>query len=127
MPSPITMLFPSCHSPLMMPRSAALSKAGQARPQLASLTWLWGLLGTLGLKRACALWWQLRHVERCCLGSNKCTKMHACPCCEPTCRYVKFDTYHPAAHNGLPVTRVICRHTLQVRPAGALWRVTLWL
>ena len=31
------------------------------------------------------------------------------------CRYVKFDTYHPAASHGLPVTRVICRHSLQVR------------
>ena len=27
--------------------------------------------------------------------------------------YVKFDTYHPAVNNGLPVTRVISRITLQ--------------
>eukprot|EP00887_Chlorella_sp_A99_P007153 scaffold2.g7153.t1 len=27
--------------------------------------------------------------------------------------YVKFDTYHPAVDNGLPVTRVICRYELQ--------------
>ncbi|GAB4819653.1 hypothetical protein N2152v2_006699 [Parachlorella kessleri] len=27
--------------------------------------------------------------------------------------YVKFDTYHPAIKQGLPATRVICRHTLQ--------------
>ena len=29
--------------------------------------------------------------------------------------YVKFDTFTPAAVNGLPVTRVINRVTLQVR------------
>lgn len=27
--------------------------------------------------------------------------------------YCKFDTYHPAVENGLPVTRVISRVTLQ--------------
>jgi zeaxanthin epoxidase len=27
--------------------------------------------------------------------------------------YCKFDTYHPAVNNGLPVTRVISRVTLQ--------------
>lgn len=31
------------------------------------------------------------------------------------CRYIKFDTYHPAVDKGLPVTRVISRITLQVR------------
>lgn len=29
------------------------------------------------------------------------------------CRYVKFDTFHPAVDAGLPVTRVISRVTLQ--------------
>ena len=29
------------------------------------------------------------------------------------CRYVKFDTFHPAVDIGLPVTRVISRVTLQ--------------
>ena len=29
------------------------------------------------------------------------------------CRYVKFDTFHPAADAGLPVTRVISRVSLQ--------------
>ncbi len=29
------------------------------------------------------------------------------------CRYVKFDTFHPAVDRGLPVTRVISRVTLQ--------------
>ena len=31
-------------------------------------------------------------------------------CC---CRYVKFDTFHPAVDRGLPVTRVISRVVLQ--------------
>ena len=30
-----------------------------------------------------------------------------------TCRYVKFDTFHPAVDKGLPVTRVISRVVLQ--------------
>lgn len=30
-----------------------------------------------------------------------------------TIRYVKFDTFTPAAERGLPVTRVISRMTLQ--------------
>ncbi|KAK9807697.1 hypothetical protein WJX72_006444 [[Myrmecia] bisecta] len=34
--------------------------------------------------------------------------------------YVKFDTYHPAVDNGLPVTRVISRHTLQEYLAEAV-------
>lgn len=29
------------------------------------------------------------------------------------CRYVKFDTFHPAVSRGLPVTRVISRVVLQ--------------
>ena len=29
------------------------------------------------------------------------------------CRYVKFDTFHPAVDRGLPVTRVISRVVLQ--------------
>ena len=29
------------------------------------------------------------------------------------CRYVKFDTYHPAVDRGLPITRVISRTLLQ--------------
>ena len=29
------------------------------------------------------------------------------------CRYVKFDTFHPAVEKGLPVTRVISRVVLQ--------------
>ena len=29
------------------------------------------------------------------------------------CRYVKFDTFHPAVDRGLPVTRVISRVILQ--------------
>ena len=29
------------------------------------------------------------------------------------CRYVKFDTYHPAVSKGLPITRVISRTLLQ--------------
>ena len=32
---------------------------------------------------------------------------------DPVRRYCKFDTFHPAADNGLPVTRVISRVTLQ--------------
>lgn len=28
-------------------------------------------------------------------------------------RYIKFDTFHPAVENGLPVTRVISRVKLQ--------------
>jgi hypothetical protein len=32
------------------------------------------------------------------------------------CRYIKFDTFHPAVSKGLPVTRVISRITLQVGP-----------
>ena len=33
--------------------------------------------------------------------------------CPVPCRYVKFDTYHPAVKRGLPVTRVISRTVLQ--------------
>lgn len=33
--------------------------------------------------------------------------------CAGGCRYVKFDTFHPAVDMGLPVTRVISRVTLQ--------------
>lgn len=32
---------------------------------------------------------------------------------ECVCRYVKFDTFHPAVDRGLPVTRVISRVVLQ--------------
>ena len=42
--------------------------------------------------------------------------MYACPHAPaylPCCRYVKFDTYHPAVDRGLPVTRVISRTLLQ--------------
>lgn len=35
-------------------------------------------------------------------------------------RYVKFDTFHPAVERGLPVTRVISRHTLQEVLADAV-------
>ena len=35
------------------------------------------------------------------------------------CRYVKFDTYHPAVERGLPVTRVISRVVLQQILAAA--------
>ena len=34
--------------------------------------------------------------------------------------YCKFDTFHPAVDNGLPVTRVISRVTLQSILAGGL-------
>jgi zeaxanthin epoxidase len=34
--------------------------------------------------------------------------------------YCKFDTFHPAVDNGLPVTRVISRVTLQGILAGGL-------
>ena len=40
-----------------------------------------------------------------------------------TCRYVKFDTFHPAVEKGLPVTRVISRVTLQQILAKACTRV----
>jgi zeaxanthin epoxidase len=33
------------------------------------------------------------------------------------CRYVKFDTFHPAVDLGLPVTRVISRVVLQKKLA----------
>lgn len=36
---------------------------------------------------------------------------YTCQCC--CCRYVKFDTFHPAVDRGLPVTRVISRVVLQ--------------
>jgi len=39
------------------------------------------------------------------------------------CRYVKFDTFHPAVEKGLPVTRVISRVTLQQILAEACVRV----
>jgi zeaxanthin epoxidase len=39
------------------------------------------------------------------------------------CRYVKFDTFHPAVEKGLPVTRVISRVTLQNFLADACVRV----
>ncbi len=39
------------------------------------------------------------------------------------CRYVKFDTFHPAVEKGLPVTRVISRVTLQQILAKACTRV----
>jgi zeaxanthin epoxidase len=38
------------------------------------------------------------------------------------CRYVKFDTFHPAVSKGLPVTRVISRVTLQQILARAVER-----
>ena len=34
-------------------------------------------------------------------------------CLTSDCRYVKFDTFHPAVDRGLPVTRVISRVVLQ--------------
>ena len=37
-------------------------------------------------------------------------------------RYCKFDTFHPAVDNGLPVTRVISRVTLQQKLAEAAER-----
>jgi len=38
------------------------------------------------------------------------------------CRYCKFDTFHPAVDNGLPVTRVISRVLLQEKLAEAARR-----
>ena len=38
------------------------------------------------------------------------------------CRYVKFDTFHPAVDKGLPVTRVISRFILQKQLAEACER-----
>ena len=38
------------------------------------------------------------------------------------CRYVKFDTFHPAVERGLPVTRVIGRTLLQAILAEATTR-----
>lgn len=38
------------------------------------------------------------------------------------CRYVKFDTFHPAVERGLPVTRVIGRVNLQEVLAEAVTR-----
>ena len=40
--------------------------------------------------------------------------------CALPCRYIKFDTFHPAVDMGLPVTRVISRITLQVGGRGWL-------
>ena len=40
----------------------------------------------------------------------------------PWCRYCKFDTFHPAVDNGLPVTRVISRVVLQQKLAEAAKR-----
>lgn len=42
---------------------------------------------------------------------------------QPTNRYVKFDTFHPAVDRGLPVTRVISRVTLQEILATAAERL----
>lgn len=39
------------------------------------------------------------------------------------CRYIKFDTFHPAVSKGLPVTRVISRVTLQEILADAVERL----
>ena len=39
------------------------------------------------------------------------------------CRYVKFDTFHPAVEKGLPVTRVVSRVALQAILAEACMRV----
>ena len=39
------------------------------------------------------------------------------------CRYVKFDTFHPAVEKGLPVTRVISRVVLQNVLANAVERL----
>ena len=50
----------------------------------------------------------------------------ALPCIEECilcrCRYCKFDTFHPAVDNGLPVTRVISRVLLQEKLAAAARR-----
>ena len=43
---------------------------------------------------------------------SKARRSRGSPCC-CLCRYVKFDTFHPAVQRGLPVTRVISRVTLQ--------------
>ena len=40
-----------------------------------------------------------------------------------SCRYVKFDTFHPAVDRGLPVTRVIGRTLLQTILAEAVTRL----
>lgn len=40
-------------------------------------------------------------------------------------RYVKFDTFTPAAERGLPVTRVISRMTLQTILASAVGSDTI--
>ena len=39
------------------------------------------------------------------------------------CRYVKFDTFHPAVERGLPVTRVVSRTLLQAILAEATTRL----
>ena len=39
------------------------------------------------------------------------------------CRYVKFDTFHPAVEKGLPVTRVISRVVLQQLLAQAAMKM----
>ena len=39
------------------------------------------------------------------------------------CRYVKFDTFHPAVEKGLPVTRVISRFVLQKLLAEACEKI----
>ena len=57
-----------------------------------------------------------------------CVAVPDCSCLEHaegflTCRYVKFDTFHPAVEKGLPVTRVISRVTLQQILAKACTRV----
>jgi hypothetical protein len=47
---------------------------------------------------------------------HDCSIRHLIPthCAAVFCRYIKFDTFHPAVSKGLPVTRVISRITLQV-------------
>jgi hypothetical protein len=45
--------------------------------------------------------------------------LHCCLVLLRRCRYIKFDTYHPAVDKGLPVTRVISRITLQVTSSSS--------
>ena len=49
--------------------------------------------------------------------------MFTYPGCVIVCRYVKFDTFHPAVEKGLPVTRVVSRVALQAILAEACIRV----
>ena len=49
--------------------------------------------------------------------------LHARCVASIACRYIKFDTFHPAVDMGLPVTRVISRITLQVGKGAARWDV----